>query len=237
MYLHNVAFVESPTLLHMQDKEEIAYCTHQTMRGTLGPVNWRQVRGQHQMQSRDSASNASSHETLSSSFERPKCQRLVITHPTQNAPRPTQHHGTQKHHVQSHHTMSEQTCYHYHSPSWSISFQCSDVSLNGIQWVCWVCTKLIQIPEFMQGTATAGHGLPHPNGGVVTLDASVDPQYIVMVRNVWCLHTTVISLGHPLVLLNLHLQCGFIVTNPTLNKQILLKWVYKTPYKNALIFR
>ena len=96
MYLHNVAFVESPTLLHMQDKEEIAYCTHQTMRGTLGPVNWRQVRGQHQMQSRDSASNASSHETLSSSFERPKCQRLVITHPTQNAPRPTQHHGNSK---------------------------------------------------------------------------------------------------------------------------------------------
>ena len=45
MYLHNVAFVESPTLLHMQDKEEIAYCTHQMMGGTLGPVNWRQVRG------------------------------------------------------------------------------------------------------------------------------------------------------------------------------------------------
>lgn len=73
----------------------------------------------------------------------------------------------------------------YLSLSFSIMiyhFQCSDVSLNGIQWVCWVCT-LIQIPEFMQGTATAGHGLPRPNGGVVTLGASVDPQYIVMVRN------------------------------------------------------
>ena len=45
IYLHNVAFLWSPTLFHnLQNKEEIAHCTHQMMRVTFSPANWRQVR-------------------------------------------------------------------------------------------------------------------------------------------------------------------------------------------------
>ena len=149
------------------------------------------------MQSRDSASNASSHETLSSSFERPKCQRLVITH-NAKTPQDLPNIIELKDIIFNRIIQSEKTGCHYHPFSIMIHHssmfgcipQCDSMGLLSLYQIdkriqkVWLVWHHLQISEFMRGTTTAGHGLPRPNGGVATLDASADPRYIVVVGNV-----------------------------------------------------
>ncbi len=113
------------------------------MRVTFSPANWRQVRGGSIKCNQETQHRTHHHmKPWAAALNGPNVKDLSShTTPKRHKTYPTSLNSKTSSLIASY-NLKKQAVIIIHSPSWSIILQCSDVSLNAIQWVCWVCTKL-----------------------------------------------------------------------------------------------